>query len=159
MTPVNLGDLHSNEPVPTGLVQLKRGQIDGQSPFADWSYIYDGVGGPMQIAITTGNRPGWWVIRAETIFSIADAAWYFFHWFVRCSPVDENGWGDDHNYHRLHSALSWQQSCLDTAYRLKANTTYTATMFCAGRQAGTIYYWTGSTYHYIKGEFIAEGSL
>ena len=158
MTPVALGELPSQQPVPTGFGQIKRGQVDGQSPWGDWNYLYDGAGGLMQIAITP-TRPGWWVIRAETIFSMLDAAWYFFHWFVRCSPADANGITDEHNYHRLHSSLSWEQSCLDTAFKLNANTTYTATMFCAGRSAGSIYYWTGGTYTYISGEFIAEGSL
>ena len=159
MTPVKLGDLPSNEPAPTGLVQVKRGTVGaGTQSWADYNYFLDGAGNPMQIAITP-TRPGWWIVRAETIFSIADGAWYYCEWRVRCSPADANGIGDDFNYHRLHSALSWQQACLDTAFKLNANTTYTASMVIGGHSAGTWYYWAGAPYHYIKGEFIAEGSL
>lgn len=159
MTPVALGDLPSNQPAPTGLVQVKFGAVgSGQQNWADYNFFQDGAGALMQIAITP-NRPGWWVIRAETIFSILDGAWYYCEYRVRCSPADANGIGDDFNYHRLHSALSWQQACLDTAFKLNAGQTYTATMLMGGRNAGTWYYWSGPDYHRIMGEFVAEGSL
>ena len=162
MTPVNLGDLPSNEAAPTGLVQIRRGVVGaGQVQWSDHSPMYENVGSPwpMYIYISTGNRPGWWVIRAETIFSMADAAWYYFHWYIHLSQADENGVQDDHNYKCQHSALSWQQSCLDTAFKLKANAYYEATMYYGGRSGGTVYRWCGADYTYIKGEFIAEGSL
>lgn len=162
MTPVNLGDLPSNQPVPTGLVQIRRGKAgQGQLPFRDNTIMYEEINfdlWPLYITIGT-TRPGWWVIRAENIFSIVDATWHYFNWFVRLSQPDENGIQDEYNYHRLHSALSWQQSCLDTAFKLKANTYYEATAYFGGRSGGTIYRWGGPEYTYIKGEFIGEGSL
>ena len=161
MTPVALGDLPSQQPVPTGLMQFKRGAIDAQVVCpADNSIMYDGAGSPMQIYLTTGSRPGWWVIRAENIFVIADAAWYYFAWYVQLGPTaDVNGIQNQYAHHRLHSAVSWQQSCIDTVYYLNPNTTYAATMRFRDRQAGTVYYFTGPNYCYISGEFIAEGSL
>ena len=160
MTPVNLGDLPSAEPVPTGLGQLKRGNQDGQVQWADWTQMYHDSAPLYEMRISIyPPRPGWWVIRAENIFLMAEAAWYYFHWFVRCSPADANGITDEHNYHRLHSALNWQQSCIDTAFKVNASTYYEAGMFYGGRSGGTVYRWTGSTYSYISGEFIAEGSL
>ena len=159
MSPVNLGDLPSHQPVPTGLGQLKRGATDneGGAP-ADHSMMTDGWGSPMQIAITP-TRPGWWVIRAETIFRNLDAAWYYFAWYVKCSPADMDGVADEYCHGRLHSFIQWQHYALDTVYKLAANTTYTATMYFGYRQAGTVYMYYGPNYTYISGEFIAEGSL
>ena len=160
MSPVALGALPSEQPVPTGLQQFKRGASAAQVVCpANNSIMYDNAGAPMQVAITTGSRPGWWVIRAENIFIIGDAAWYYFAWYVQLSPADATGWSIDYAHHRLHSALGWQQSCIDTAFKLNASTTYTATMYFRDRQAGTVYYFTGPEYCTISGEFIAEGSL
>jgi hypothetical protein len=160
MTPVALGALPSNQPAPTGLVQYKRGAANAQTVCPADSYAMgDGAGGYMQIGITTGARPGWWIIRAENIFIIADAAWYYFAWYVNLNVADANGIQNEYAHHRLHSALGWEQSCIDTAYRLAANTSYLATMVFGYRQAGTVYYWTGPDYCTIQGEFIGEGSL
>jgi hypothetical protein len=159
MTPVKLGDLPSNQPAPTGLVQFKRGAANAQTVCpADHNAMGDGAGGYMQIGITP-TRPGWWVIRAENIFIIADGAWYYFAWYVKLDPADADGNYQDYAHHRLHSALGWQQSCLDTAFRLNAGQAYLATMVFRDRQAGTVYYWTGPDYCTISGEFVGEGSL
>jgi hypothetical protein len=159
MTPVLLGDLASNQPAPTGLCQIKRGASDAQTVCpANNSIMYDGAGAPMQIAITPA-RPGWWIIRAETIFIIADAAWYYFAWYIQLSPADANGQSIDYGHHCLHNAVGWRQQAIDTAFRLNASTAYTATLYFRDRQAGTVYYWTGATYTYIAGEFIGEGSV
>jgi hypothetical protein len=160
VSPVNLGDLPSTQPVPTGLGQIKRGAADAQVVCpANYDIFYDGAGNPMRIAITTGSRPGWWVIRAENIFVLADAAWYYAAWSVTLNMADVNGINSEFAHMHLHSALGWNVSCIDTAYRLNANTTYLATMYMRDRQAGTWYYWSGPNYSYISGEFIAEGSL
>lgn len=162
MTPVNLGDLPSNESAPTGNVQVKRGKVGvGQEGWNSQSPMYiepPPSAWPMYI-YTQSKYAGWWVIRAETIFSLADATWQYFNWYVHLSSPDENGIQNEYNYHRLHSALSWQPSCLDTAFKLKGNTYYEATMYFGDRSGGTLYRWCGAEYSYIKGEFIAEGSL
>jgi hypothetical protein len=159
MTPVNLGDLPSAQPIPTGLGQLKRGAsaneygCTGPNPFSD------GAGGSMQIAITTGSRPGWWIVRAETIFRLLDSAWYYFAWSVRLSPADALGVSQEMGHGRLHVIPSWQHYAIDTVYKLNANTTYTAAMWFEYHQAGTVMIYLGPEYTYIGGEFIAEGSL
>lgn len=159
MSPVKLGDLPSNEPIPTGKVQMKRGASNvGIVCPANNTIMYDGAGAPMQIAITP-TRPGWWVIRAENIFILSDAAWYYFAWYVNLAPADANGNSIDYAHHRLHNAIGWQQSCLDTAFKLNANTAYTASMYFRDRQAGTVQYYGGPEYCMIAGEFIAEGSI
>jgi hypothetical protein len=160
MSPVNLGDLPSQSPAPTGLGQLKRGASNAQTATpADNSILYDGAGAPMRIALTTGPRPGWWLVRAETIFIIGDGAWYYFAWYVQLSPADADGIQNHYAHGRLHSAIGWEQSCIDAAYRLNPSTSYTATMMYGYRQAGSHYYWTGPDYTTIAGEFVAEGSL
>ena len=159
MSPVNLGALPSNQPAPTGLCQIKRGAADAQSVCpANNTAMLDGAGAPMRIAITPA-RAGWWVIRAETIFILADAAWYYFSWYIQLSPADANGWSADYSFHCLHNAVGWRQNAIDAVFLLNASTAYTATMMFNVRQAGTVSYWTGSTYCYIAGEFIGEGSV
>jgi hypothetical protein len=162
MSPVALGDLPSNEPVPTGRVSLKRGASNsGVVCPPNNSIMYDGPGSPwpMYVYVDTGSRPGWWIIRAENIFILSDAAWYYFAWYVRLDPPDADGVSIEYGHHRLHSALGWQQSCIDAAFRLNPNTHYEATMYFRDRQAGTVSYFTGPDYCTIGGEFIAEGSL
>lgn len=160
MTPVNLGDLPSNQPAPTGLCQFKKGARNAQTTCpANNSIMYDGLTDPMEITITTGSRPGWWLIRAENIFIIGDAAWYYFAWYVQLTPADANGVSIEYSHGRLHSALGWNHYPLDAAFRLNANTFYKATMYFRDRQAGTFYYWTGPDYCTLSGEFVAEGSI
>ena len=164
MSPTNLGDLPSNQPAPTGLCQIKRGGGGGvnySNGIAQGTTISDGAGGYMTIAVTP-PRPGWWIIRAETIWLMLDATWAYFTWCVSCNPVDANGWGGgggDWNHMSQHSAQGWQESCIDTAYRLNANTTYTAGMYWGYSQGWTQQIYTGGDYTYISGEFIEDGSL
>jgi hypothetical protein len=114
---------------------------------------------PLTISITTGSRPGWWVVRSEMIYRILDSAWYYFAWGIRCTPADVNGISEEMSHGRLHAIPSWQHYACDAVYRLAANTTYTAAVYFAYRQGGTIYAYYGPNYMYIGGEFIAEGSL
>lgn len=159
MTPVTLGDLSSTQPIPTGLGQLKRGAWEGEGNVPADGGLFSDAYSPLAISITTGTRPGWWVVRSEMIFRILDAAWYYFAWGIRCSPADLDGIADQSSHGRLHSAISWQHYACDAVYRLAANTTYTANPYFAYRQGGTIYAYYGPNYMYIGGEFIAEGSL
>ena len=162
MSPVNFGDLPSDQPAPTGLCQIKRGVANSSLA---WSMaigvrtMEDGSGGLMRINITP-PRAGWWLIRAETMWVLSDAAWYYAHWGVRCVPLDADGRGDDRNHMCIHSALSWQESVINTAYRLLAGVPYYCEMYWPNSaNAGTWNYHTWYEYHYIFGEFIEDGSL
>lgn len=162
MTPVNLGQLPTDQPAPTGLCQVKRGVANTSTPLTSGSGVVsllDGAGAPMRISITP-SRPGWWLVRAETMWVLSDAAWYYCHWGVRCVPLDADNRGDDRNHMCIHSALSWQESVINTAYRLNANTAYYCEMYWPNSvNAGTWNYHTWYEYHYIFGEFIEDGSL
>src|SRR3954465_9540316 len=101
MTPVNLGQLPSDQPVPTGLCQFKRGVSSAQVVVpADNTAFGDNAGGLMRIAITP-QRAGWWIIRAQTIFTLADATWYYLAWNVTLNPADANGIVTEAAHHRL----------------------------------------------------------
>lgn len=160
--PVTLGQLPINQPVPTGLVQLKRGVSPGTinmnntiSPRA----LQDGAGGAMQIGITP-SQAGWWLIRAEMIWSVPDATWTYWHWGVVLSPADANGTSEDRNHCSQHSLLGWCESVLNTAYRLNAGVAYTCSMWWPNATAGFNQgYYTGGEYHCIMGEFVGEGSI
>src|SRR3954453_5006559 len=162
MSPTNFGALPSNQAAPTGLCQIKR----GVNPVAIvWTTanavepLQDGAGGYMRISITP-PRAGWWIIRAETIWALGEAAWYYMHWGVRISPADALGATEDRNHHCLHSALGWTEQVINTAYRLNAATSYYAEMYwpCA-TNGGSWNYYTASVFHYIMGEFVEDGPL
>lgn len=162
MTPVNFGDLRSDQPAPTGLCQIKRGAANvsiALTGAAGVVALQDGAGAPMRISITP-PRAGWWVIRAETMWVLSDAAWYYSHWGVRCVPADADGKNDDRNHMCIHSALSWTEQVINTAYRLNANTAYYVEEYWPNSvNAGTWNYHCYPEYHYMYGEFIEDGSL
>jgi hypothetical protein len=157
MSPAYLGALPLDQPAPTGLVQLKRGAGGQIAVPGNYSPLVDGIGGTMKIAITP-TRPGWWCLRAETIF-ITNANWISFAWYIEVLPADYNGDQSTWNYCTMHSAQGWQQSCLDATYRLKANTAYTAEMRFAFTQGEQQYFYAGPGYTFIAGEFVGEGRL
>lgn len=162
MSPTNFGDLRSDQPAPTGLCQVKRG---ASAVEIGWSNAYsarpieDGAGNPMRIAITP-IRAGMWLIRAEMIWRTGDPVWSYFHWGVRLTPADADGWFDDRNHHTMHSALGWTESCLNTAFKLSAGVAYTCDMYWPNSSSGygQIYY-CDPAYHGIVGEFLEDGVL
>lgn len=162
MSPINLGELPTDQPAPTGLCQIKRGIANASTALTSGSGVvplYDGSGGPMRVSITP-NRPGWWVIRCETMWVLSDAAWYYAHWGVRCVPLDADGRGDDRNHMCIHSALSWTEQVINTAYRLRPSVPYYAEAYWPNSvNAGTWNYHTYPEYHFISGEFIEDGAL
>ena len=162
MSPTNLADFPSNAPVPTGLCQIKRGVSNAAIRWNNTVSarpMEDGVGGPMRIAITPA-RPGMWLIRAECIWAMGDAVWMYWHWGVRCVPLDADGRGDDRNHCAQHSALGWCESVINTAYRLNAGVAYYAEMYWPNSSSGYNQdYYAGIDYQYISGEFLEDGAL
>jgi hypothetical protein len=162
MSPTNLGQLPVNQPPPTGLCQIKRGAANGVVNYSQGvgvTPISDGASGVMRINITP-PRAGWWVIRAEAIWTLADAQWYYCQLGLRLVPLDADGRGDDRNHICIHNALSWQEMCFNSAYRLNAGVAYYAEMYWPqSANAGTWGVWTGPDYTFIFGEFIEDGSL
>lgn len=160
MSPINLADLPSNQPAPTGLCQIKRGagsSIGLNNQYGQGTPLTDGTS-PMQISITP-QRPGWWVVRAETIWNQVDALWMYFTWYVGLSPADADGFSQAWNHTCQHSAQSWQESCIDVVFRLNAGVAYTAGMFWGYSQGYNQQYFAGVDYHFIMGEFVGEGAI
>jgi hypothetical protein len=161
MSPTNLADLRSDQPAPTGLCQIKRGQVNGTiyytNAVAQGTIIHDGNNNPMRIGITPA-RAGWWIVRAENIWSTPDAAWAYFTWYLQLSPADADGVSQDWNHGCIHSALSWQESSIHTAYRLNAGVAYTVTEYWGYSQGYNQGWWSGPDYCYIMGEFV-EGRV
>jgi hypothetical protein len=160
--PTPLGALPSNQPVPTGLCQIKRGTPTTGTITLNNTFsvrpLEDGQGNPMRINITPA-RAGMWLIRAETIWMSPDQIWDYFHWGVRCVPADALGFADDRNHHAMHGALGWTESVINTAYQLNAGVAYYAEMYWPNSSSGyNQAYFSGQDYHYIMGEFL-EGML
>ena len=159
MNPINLADLPSNQPAPTGLVQIKRGAADGVANYSMGSgrqWIIDGGGGYMQIAITP-PRAGWWLLRAETIWTTDYPGWTSLTWSIQVNADEANV---ATNYLSLHSTIGWQESVMDIVYPLSAGVAYTAGLVWANfGGAGTHSIWTGGGYTFIAGEFVGEGAI
>ena len=162
MTPVNLAALPSNQPAPTGLCQIKRGgaetSLTYNNSIEQGRTMHDGTGVPLQISITP-DRPGWWVVRAETIWNQVEAVWMYFAWFIGLNVNDADGQGWDWAHNCQHSAQGWQESCIDAIYRLNAGVTYTCRMAWGYSQGYNQQQYVGKDYTYIFGEFVGEGQI
>ena len=113
----------------------------------------------MGISINVGDQPGWWVVRAETIWLANDAAWYYFTWNITLSQPDADGVQQAWNHMCQHPNQGWMESCIDVIFRLQPNTYYQASMCWGYTQAGSQTCFTAGEYHYIFGEFVGEGAL
>jgi len=158
MSPTNLAALPSDQPAPTGLVQVKRGVNEAGAWYSNSSgrqWLMDGAGGYMQIHLTP-PRPGWWLLRAETIWTTDNGAWTSMTWSIQVNADEANVATD---YLSLHSAISWQEQAIDFVYPLSAGVGYSAGLVWANfGGAGNFAFWTGPTYTYIAGEFVGEGA-
>ena len=161
MTPVNLADLPGDQPAPTGLVQVKRGAVEG---YLTWNNsipaqpLSDGGGNPMQISITP-PRPGWWCIHASSMWHQNEAYWMSWEWGVQLNIADADG----RILHKLqcskHSACTWNYNYIDCVFRLNQGVAYTAHMRWLFSSGWNQLYHTEKRFHYIEGEFIGEGAV
>jgi hypothetical protein len=159
VSPVNLADLPSDQPAPTGLMQLRRGgaatTLAYNNTIASGTLLGAGDGGYMQISVTPA-RAAWWLLRAQTIWQTPDAAWAYFTWFVSLNRADALGVSTYYAHHCMHSALGWQQSVIDAAFLLSPGVAYTASMAWGSSQGFQQYQYVGPEYTQIMGELIAE---
>lgn len=142
---------------------IKRGAVAGE---IGWQInapgptpLQDGAGGAMAISLTP-PRDGWWIIRAETIWRIAEANWYWWYWSVALNRADVNGWSQDYAHMTAYNGCSWTESCIDTAFRVAAGIPYTAYAYWPNASnGGTQVYYTGPEFHSLQGEFCADGRV
>lgn len=161
MSPINLDQLRNDQIPPTGLVQLTRyGTTAGSVSWNNTMVaqpLRDTLGNQLRINVTP-VRAAWWVIRSETLWSQPDAIWSMGIWSVRISPVDLDGQsGPDQAYLPLHSAIGYQCSVIDTAFRLAAGVAYTAAAYWEGSWGYTQQNYAHAVWDYISGELVGEG--
>ena len=162
MSPTNLGQLPSQQPAPTGLVQRKQGVAEA---VITWNNtvpaqgLQDGGGGLMAIYTPTITRECWWLIHAETMWLQVEAYWIAFEWGVDLNTTDLNNFIRAKTQRNQHSALGWQGSAVDMAYRLAAGASYSCVMVWLYSGGWNQQYHVHPRFHYIEGELIGEGAL
>jgi hypothetical protein len=162
VSPTNLADLPSASPPNTGVGSVRRGST---AAGITWNNtvserpMEDGGGSPMRLS-RTPTRPGWWLIRAQSIWVVQEAVWVYWHWGVRLVPLDADGRGDDRNHMASHNALQWNESVINTAYRLNAGVPYYVEMYWPSSSSGyNQQYWCAADFLTLTAEFYEDGSL
>ena len=163
MSPTNLGALPGVEPAPTGLTQVKRGvastTLTWNNTVTFGTPLQDGAGGNMVISLTTPNRRGWWVIHGQTMWLQVEAVWMSFEVWVSLSVSDLNGWSTFKSQHCMHPAVGWTSLSHDCAFLLEANSYYACYLIWGYSAGYNQTYHCHPAYHFIEGEFIAEGGV
>lgn len=162
MTPVALGELNPNAPVPTGSRQLKRGaanvlrQYNNQTPAG--TPIYDNSTGtiPMQIAVTP-QYDCWWRISAMMIWTSPDVIWSRIDTRAMLSQPGEDGFQAAYALCRCHNSISYQQAPIETVYALKAGVAYTCTLQMTASSNNNQQVYCGPFYLWIAGQTVGMG--
>ena len=165
MTPVNLGQLPTDQPAPLGQGQVKPGVTDGTTNYNNTSPngypltdAPSGGGNPMRLSLTP-QYDCWWRVTALGIWTTGDAAWTRADWGIDLAPADADGYSRTTSPVWMHSATSWEHSRCTALFRLKAGIVYTATAVWISSDGYGHQVWNGSTYWSITGHTIAEGRI
>ena len=165
MTPVNLGALPSNLPIPNQRVQIKRGTIWTEAQVsnlvASGTKLGDGSGGFMEISYTP-RYPCMWLVRSNTMWHGQTGGWQRCDHALLITPADVNGVTMGHQRcMTLHdnNAVEWRTYAASAMFRLAAGITYTA--YLAFWYSSGYYqaYCTLAGYHRIFGVVLGEGEI
>jgi hypothetical protein len=162
VTPKTLGQLSSNQPAPTGLVQCKRGAVEGTIRWNNTvpaQGLQDGAGQLMALYLTTPPQRGWWLLHAQALWlQIEPDAWTSIEWGIDLNVPDLTG----RIRHKLqtsqHAFMGWITTHIDCAYFLEASTAYSCVMMWLYSSGWNQEYHCNGMYHYIEGEFVGEGA-
>lgn len=163
MTPTNLGDLPSGQPIPNGAVQVKRGVVDSYTNYTTATPVGtvfpDGAGGLMQISVTP-DRPCYWLTTGCMLWWSTIAAWVRSDYAIRLSPLDLDGRGAGNGQGRVctesHSSVPWRYYTTSMMWRLSEGITYTASMTWE-YTTNSAQFSTAPSWHQIHGLLLAEG--
>ena len=163
MTPTNLGDLSSGQPIPNGAVQVKRGVVDSYTNYttgvAYGTVFPDGAGGLMQLRVTP-TMPCYWLTSGGMLWWSPDAVWSRGDWGIRLSPADLDGRGAAAMARcafAVNSAVPWRNYSMSMLWRLNAGITYTASMTWEYSVGYNQQFSTSPLWHQFTGLLLAEG--
>ena len=166
MTPTNLADLPSNQPIPNGRVQIKRGVgADGAVNFntgtAAGTKFPDNAGGFIQISYTP-TVPCFWIVHSNVMgHGYADGSgWRRWDHTIRITPADADGIAVGCQCpHELYdnTTVEWRTIAGSALFRLNAGVAYTAYLAHEYLSAGTAVLYIGQIWSRIVGRIVGEG--
>lgn len=130
MTVVNLGNLPSNEPMPTGQGYGYYCPDGG----TEWTYnntVPSGnlVGGQMGLLMTP-SRDCHWRVMANCIWRGPDDVWTGCYWGLHLNRADMDGMQDFVSMNWVHgNTVDWQHGCCEGTYRLQAGIAYSCYLY------------------------------
>lgn len=165
MTPVILGSLPSNLPLPNQRVQIKRG-VASTSPEVSnlityGSKLSDGGGGYLEISYTP-RYPCYWLIRGNVMWHGKDGGWQRADMGVRISPADVDGIALGHQRCTLmynNTVVEWKTVSVSAMFHLAAGIAYTAYLSFEYSSGYWQRYHTGGPYTRIFGVVLGEGEV
>jgi hypothetical protein len=166
MTPTNLAALPSNQPIPNGRVQIKRGAADtifGLGFTQDPQPIPDGGGGFMQISYTP-RYPCYWVVHCNIMAhgNAAGGGWRTFQFSIHISPNDADGVSETAGGSLPvydNTTVEWRTASVGAMFRLNAGTAYTAILYFDDVSSSNVGMHTGNMWCRIMGRIVGEGVL
>ena len=165
MTPVNLGALPSELPVPNQRVQIKRGAGDGAhtvwNGIAANTKMTDGAGGVMDISYTP-RYDCYWLVRTNTAWHGLSGGWQRCDHGIYISPADLDGVNLGHQHPMDcydNTVVEWRTASGSHMFRLAAGITYTASLVFVYSSGYYQQYLSNSQYHRILGVVLGEGEV
>ena len=165
MSPVNLGSLPSELPVPNQRVQIKRGvaavNLTVSNLVAAGTKMTDGAGGPMEISYQP-RYDCYWLVRCNSIWHGLSGGWQRCDHGIYISPADLDGVTLGHQRPMDlfdNVTVEWRTAAASHMFRLAAGITYTAYMAFVYSSGYYQEYHTGPGYTRIFGVVIGEGEV
>ena len=136
MTPLNLGDRPTDQPLPVHSVQRKFSSGLGAIAMPVAGTVL-GSTDPMTITVTPPRRC-FWVIEASILRAAAAGTWVRQDWGLSLVPTDLYGRTLCQCANGMEQGGNWWIDTCSTEYYLEANTAYTCRMI-SSIQAGNYY--------------------
>lgn len=165
MTPITLGVLPSNLPLPNQRVQIKRGQADGapevSNLIASGTKLSDGAGGYMEISYTP-RYDCCWLVRSNVMWHGVDGGWQRVDHGIILSPADFDGVTNGHTRCMLvynNTVVEWRTAACSAMFRLRAGVAYTASLQFIYSSGYWQRYHHGFPYTRLFGVVLGEGEV
>jgi hypothetical protein len=165
VSPVNLGALPSNLPVPNQRVQIKRGVSDSAQTVSNLvaagTKLSDGAGGFMEISYTPRYNC-YWLVRCNSIWHGVSGGWQRCDHGIYITPADLDGVTQGHQRPMAlydNTTVEWRTAAVSHMFRLAAGIAYTAYMAFAYSSGYYQQYWTGPQFTRIFGVVLGEGEV
>lgn len=157
MSPVLLGDLPTDQPMPTGRVQRRLGVVEAMATWPAAGGIFQAGDGNMMVSVRSPYAC-YWVVQASFIAINQYTGWTRADAALLCQPADALGYSLSHLAMAASSGVSWHSYSLSAVWRLLPNTDYNCYLYSASSDGYTQYYQAGR-HLCLTGYTLGEGTL